>query len=66
MSEKWGKGPRRPTKAYVQYFKKMAEKGVPVTINLSMTADVTDDHPIFNPKCMAVMEEVRKAVRGKE
>jgi hypothetical protein len=49
----------------VKYFKQMAEKGVPVTINLSMTADVTDDHPIFNPKCMAVMEEVRKAIRGK-
>jgi hypothetical protein len=30
-----------------------------------MTADVTDEHPIFNPECMAVMEEVRKAVRGK-
>ena len=30
-------------------------------INLLLTADVTDDHPIFNPQCMAVMEEVRKA-----
>ncbi len=34
-------------------------------LNLLLTADVTDDHPIFNPKCMAVMEEVRKAIRGK-
>jgi hypothetical protein len=33
----------------------MAEKKIPVTINLMMTADVTDDHPIFNPECMAVM-----------
>ena len=65
MNGKWDKGPRHPTKAYVQYFKKMAAKGVPVTINLSMTADVTDDHPILNPRCMAVMEEVRKAIRGK-
>jgi len=27
-----------------------------------MTADVTDDHPIFNPECMAVIEEARKAI----
>ncbi|TWU34100.1 hypothetical protein Q31b_55710 [Novipirellula aureliae] len=65
MNGKWTGGPRKPTQAYVDYFKQMAEKGVPVTINLAMTADVTDDHPIFHPKCMAVMEEVRKAVRGK-
>ena len=37
----------------------------PLTINLIMTADVTAEHPIFNPQCMAVMEEVRKAIRGK-
>ena len=43
----------------------MAREEVPVTINLLMTADVTDDHPIFNPKCMAIMEEVRKVIRGK-
>jgi hypothetical protein len=36
----------------------MAEVKVPVTINLIMTADVTDEHPISNPQCMAVMEEV--------
>ncbi|WP_197171170.1 hypothetical protein [Novipirellula aureliae] len=28
-------------------------------------AEVTDEHPIFNPKCMAVMEEIRKEIRGK-
>jgi hypothetical protein len=65
MNGKWTGVPRQPVQAYVDYFKQMAAKGVPVTINLSMTADVTDDHPIFNPKCMAVMEEVRKAIRGK-
>jgi hypothetical protein len=65
MNGKWIGGARKPAQAYVDYFKQMAEKGVPVTINLAMTADVTDDHPIFNPKCMAIMEEVRKAVRGK-
>jgi len=40
-------------------------RNFPVTINLIMTADVTADHPIFNPKCMAIMEEVRRAIRGK-
>ncbi len=64
MNGKWTGGPRETTQAYVGYFKRMADKGIPVTINLAMTADVTDDHPIFNPECMAVMEEVRKAVRG--
>jgi hypothetical protein len=43
----------------------MAEKKIPVTINLVMTADVTADRPILNPNCMATMEEVRKAIRGK-
>jgi hypothetical protein len=52
--------------SYVEYFKQMAAEKIPVTINLIMTADVTDDHPIFNPKCMAIMEEVRKAIRGKQ
>jgi len=27
----------------------MAAAKIPVTINLIMTADVTDEHPIFNP-----------------
>jgi hypothetical protein len=65
MNGKWTGGPRQPVQAYVDYFKQMAAKGVPVTINMAMTADVTPDHPIFNPDCMAVMEEVRKAIRGK-
>jgi hypothetical protein len=65
MNGKWTGEPRQPMQAYVDYFKQMAEKGVPVTINMAMTADVTPDHPIFNPECMAVMEEVRKAIRGK-
>ncbi|MDX2431296.1 MAG: alpha-L-fucosidase [Bacteroides sp.] len=61
----WGPGPRHSTEEYVEFFKQMDKAGIPVTINLIMTADVTADHPIFNPECIAVMEEVRKAVRGK-
>ena len=58
-------GPTHSTEEYVAFFQQMAAAKIPVTINLIMTADVTDEHPIFNPQCMAVMEEVRKAIRGK-
>ena len=60
-----GRGPVHSTKEYVDFFKRMAADNIPVTVNLLMTADVTKEHPIFNPKTMAVMEEVRKAIRGK-
>jgi len=56
---------RHSTKEYVDYFQRMAAAKIQVTINMAMTADVTSEHPIFNPDCMAVMEEVRKAIRGK-
>ena len=59
-----GRGPVHTTEEYVAFFKRMAEEKIPVTVNLIMTADVTKDHPIFNPKCMAVMDEIRKAIRG--
>ena len=59
-----GKGPVHTTQEYVDFFKRMAADKIPVTVNMLMTADVTADHPIFNPKTMAVMEEVRKAIRG--
>ena len=65
MNGRFGPGPVHSTEEYVDFFKRMAEAKIPVTINLLMTADVTAEHPIFNPKCMAVMEEVRKAIRGK-
>ena len=65
MNGQWGRGPVHSTEEYVDFFKRMAEAKIPVTINLLLTADVTDDHPIFNPECMAVMEEVRKAIHGK-
>jgi hypothetical protein len=62
---KWGPGPVHSTEEYVEFFKKMDAADIPVTINMIMTADVTSEHPIFNPKCMEVMEAVRKAVKGK-
>jgi len=57
-------GPKQKTENYVKYFLEMDKKNVPVTINICLTADVTKDHDIFDPECMAVMEAIRKAVRG--
>ena len=65
LNGKWKKGPTHSTEEYIDFFKEMEAKEIPISINLVMTADVTDDHSIFNPECMAVMEEVRKAIRGK-
>lgn len=65
MNGDFSKGPRYSTKEYVDFIQQMAAAKIPVTINLIITADVTDEHPIFNPECMEVMDEVRKAIRGK-
>jgi hypothetical protein len=65
MNGKISGGPVHSTEEYVAFFQRMAVAKIPVTVNLIMTADVTDEHPIFNPQCMAVMEEVRKAIHGK-
>ena len=56
--------PRHSAEDYVDFFQRMEAAKIPVTIDLAMTADVTAEHSIFNPQCMAVMEEVRKAIRG--
>ncbi len=64
LNGKFPGGPHHSTADYVDYFQRMAAEKIPVTINLAMTADVVGDHPIFNPKCMEVMEAVRKAIRG--
>jgi len=65
MTKEIGNGPTASTAEYVEYFRRMAAERIPVTINLAITADVTNQHPIFNEKCMAAMEQVRKAIRGK-
>jgi hypothetical protein len=65
MNGKFRRGPSHTTEEYVNFFRDLDEKNIPVSINMIMTADVTAEHPIFDPKCMAVMEEVRKAIRGK-
>ena len=65
MNGKFEIEPKYSKDVYVGFFQRMDEANIPVSINLIMTADVTDEHPIFNPECMAIMEEVRKAIRGK-
>ena len=62
---KIGNGPRHDVSRYVTYFEEMARAGVPITINLLITQDVTRNQPFFNPECLAVMKEIRKAIRGK-
>jgi hypothetical protein len=57
-------GPKHSEQEYVDYFKNMAAARVPVTINLSITQDVTRKQPFFDPRCMEIMRAVRKAVRG--
>ncbi|MGJ8639860.1 MAG: alpha-L-fucosidase [Opitutaceae bacterium] len=64
LNGKISDGPIHSTEDYVDFFKSMAEEGIPVTMNLIMPADVTAEHPVFDPESMAVMEAVRKAVRG--
>ena len=65
LNGKIGTGPRHPAAAYVKFFQEMAAAKIPVTINLAITADVTAQHPIFNPECQAVMDKVRVEIRRK-
>ena len=56
--------PQFSTEKYIEIFKKADAANMPITINLSMTPDVTTDHPFFNPVCIDIMKQVRKAVKG--
>ena len=54
-----------PVTRDLSYFQQMAAAKIPVTINMAITATVTVEHLIFNPHCAAIMDKVRKAIRGK-
>ena len=56
--------PKFSAEQYIEIFKRADEANMPITINLSMTPDVTSDHPFFNPVCIEIMKRVRKAVKG--
>jgi hypothetical protein len=56
--------PQFSPEQYVEIFKRADAANMPITINLAMTPDVTADHPFFNPECIAIMKQVRIAVKG--
>ena len=60
----WTQEPNFSAEEYIAFFKRADEANMPITINLAMTPDVTTDHPFFNPKCIDIMKQVRKAVKG--
>ncbi len=55
--------PRFDADRYIEYFTRLQREKIPVTINLAITADVTRERPFFNPDCVAVMREMRNAIR---
>ena len=57
-----GSGPVHSTEEYVRYFTTMAAAGIPLTVNLAITADVTRQQPFFNPQSMEVMKAIRTAI----
>jgi hypothetical protein len=61
---KFTQKPKFSAKKYIEIFKTADKANMPITINLAMTPDVTTDHPFFNPECIAIMKQVRKAVKG--
>lgn len=56
--------PRHETAEYVQFFKQMAARRVPLTVNLMITQDVTREQPFVSPASMEIMKQVRRAIRG--
>mgnify|MGYP003653091524 CR=1 FL=1 len=56
--------PKFSIEKYIEIFRKADEANMPITINLTMTPDVTSEHPFFNPECITIMKQVRKAVKG--
>ncbi len=56
--------PKFSAEQYIEIFKNAEKAKMPITINLAMTPDVTKEHPFFNPECIEIMKQVRKAVKG--
>ncbi|WP_103190796.1 alpha-L-fucosidase [Formosa algae] len=61
---KFTQKPKFSAEKYIEIFKAADKANMPITINLAMTPDVTTDHPFFNPECVEIMKQVRKAVKG--
>ncbi|MDW5289708.1 alpha-L-fucosidase [Formosa sp. PL04] len=58
------KDPHYSAEEYIEIFKKFDKANIPITINLTSTSDITAEHPFFNPVCMDIMKQVRKAIKG--
>jgi hypothetical protein len=56
--------PQFSAQKYIEIFKTADKANMPITINLAMTPDVTKENPFFNPECIDIMKQVRKAVKG--
>ncbi|MDQ8179561.1 alpha-L-fucosidase [Pelagicoccus sp. SDUM812005] len=61
---KWTQEPKFSAEQYVEIFKAADAANMPITINLAMTPDVKAGQPFFNPECIEIMKQVRKAVKG--
>jgi len=61
---KWTGKPKFSAEKYIEIFKKADEANMPITINLSSAPYITADSPFFNPACIDIMKQVRKAVKG--
>lgn len=49
----------------IDYIRKCNDANVPLTMNMLITQYVTRERSFVNPKTIALMREVRKAIRGK-
>jgi hypothetical protein len=61
---KWTGKPKFSAEKYIEIFKKADAVDMPITINLASTPYITTNAPFFNPACMEIMKQVRKAVKG--
>ena len=52
-------GPTFSEEEYIEYFKKMDEADVPVTVNILITQDVTKNQPFVNPKSLELMKKIK-------
>ena len=60
----WRSKPKLSAEKYIEIFKKADKANMPVTINLTSSPYITRDEPFFNPACIEIMKQVRKAVKG--
>ncbi|WP_404306089.1 alpha-L-fucosidase [Neorhodopirellula lusitana] len=60
----WRGKPKFSAEKYIEIFQKADEANMPVTINLASSPYITRTSPFFNPACIEIMKQVRKAVKG--